>query len=1628
MEIKDIQGNILIDALVTEQAVKVDELMKQYSITLSWVSVTDEQLPLGAYIEHEGVRYSLLALYNPEQSDEATYTYKPVFEHPIMRWQHIPFFFYTYSEGKVISKELDWSLTDNPANFMKAVCDAILNETGEDWSYEISADLPASASQSFSNTDIFSALNAIAGAFETEWWFDYANKIVYLSKAAYGDAVTLEVGQNIGIPSKNQSKGGYYTRFYAFGSTRNIDQSYAGSNVNSIVNRRLTLNPEKYPNGYIDIREGLTESEILVKTLVFDNIYPRSSLTISDVKVRLMWRLDDNSEKVQIGTDSEGNPVYDQYAIWYFKIPELSFSKDMLIEGKALSVHFNSGALNGREFELTYHDTAKEVTTSDGTSIQVEVGDYEINFIEEGTYIIPAITGLVPMEGDAVTLFNIVMPEEYKVSAYEELEQEVRKEIAKQGEDRNNYTFDSNKVAFFESNPNLAVGRNVLYKNGSTTLATRVIRLETQLDYAFEQKITIGNEQIKGTTQTLKEEVVNANQSIDLLAAINENTEAFQQSLQRTQKAVLDSLAKWGDMWVLDPANGAVRTRYNVIADGTIAMKDLGDGGSGEVAQGNLDNLSNVQISNPSNGDVLTYDEANDIWVNKVVKSGLDETELKSYLTTNQYAKLSDIPSLDGYATKQWVLDKNYALASDLTALRTDFDNLNTLLNGNVGGIIDTWNEVVSFLDGYSQSDDLAAILSGMNADIANRVLIEDFEKLEGSVTEIAGYFTNGSANNALKLGGQLPSYYATADALNSVSNRVQKFEDIIDIDKNGDVYIKGTRNFYTEGGTISMFGLSEGDSGEVASVSIKFEGSDDVYSAIGGIITLPAYPSGGVADSVAWSNVTGKPTTLAGYGITDALSVNGGTITGQVYIVMDRPEIDFYKDSGNSVAIMGYRDGFGAWLYNDKSDSYLNVTDSGIGTFNGNTLLHSGNYSTYALPLSGGIMQGNIDITNHRIKLGYSVIEMGGGMLGAYNPNEPITLYWYDTTDWRQIIHEGNIGSQSVNYANSAGNANSVGGYSAANLIQGSVLCSTNITAASAGWYKIASYATTGYEPRGLVDFSIFGTGGSTTPFTVEIKCDLSWSLAQTQIIVSGYNPYRLKARLSRDSNNVYIEVYFTEAISEGLLLRVPYAAYTNGRTNNSWTWSSGALSQVSVSEYTAEAGGASGICVSNQFVGVLVGNALTATKLQTARTIWGQSFDGTGNVSGVLSDVNQVTFDANKTYGIFRGDWYSNSLTRDDLAFYAPKSIFSGNVLIGTTSGIGHSYGRLQVYESSNEWGSIIYTNNSAIMSAHIGGYGMLITSSNNNNGTYLLSVRYNDSSLIGAGLPALFVKDNGNVLIGTVSDTGHKLRVNGDVVIEGVLGIQRVDDSNSWFGIDVQDIQVRYRGYDNSDGFVYHDFFSNDNLVCRIDGVNNQVIAYGTISTQKVNLYNKTSIGTSNGYLSLCSYSNEMCISGVDNDALYINYRPSHNGVAPTSLVWCAGSADSRADFYIGNLVATGTVAMGTLSSSSDARLKDNIELLTDDESLAVLRRLRPSKWNWKSNGALSYGFIAQEVESVASCMVDRMNDEELGQKLYLQYNQLHAFEVGAIQYIDSEVETLKHRVNELENELKQYRICQ
>lgn len=655
IDIKDISGKILLSVSIGESCERVEELMKSDYLQLSWSSEKNDILPVGTYIEYKGEKFSLFEPYVPVQKDELEFTYTPQFQSRIMGWGKVPFFHYTETDGVISHREADWSLTDNPANFMAFVVKALRHETGEVWTYSVDSSLPASTTLSFQSVDLFSALNQIAEAFETEWWVDKAKKVIHLSKASHGTPVTLEVGKNISAPSVTSGKEGYYTRFYAFGSTRNILQDYQGANVNNLVNKRLTLDPSKYPGGYKDIRDGLRAEEIFSKVLIFDDIYPSSKLVISDVRSRLMYSIDEKGDKIQIGT-KDGNPVYDQYAIWYFQIPGFTFnnstySKDnpegMKIPDKNPSVNFQTGALAGREFELHYYDTDKKLVNSDGLTFQAKAGDFEIKFVKENSLTLPMMTGLVPTDGDNIILFNIKMPAEYTASAYIDLEAALDKEIDRLSSDFNNYQFNSNQVEFYHNNPGLSLGRNVTYKNKGYSYSTRVIKLVTKLDYEKDcnQIITVGNEKVKGSIQEIKEEVVSANKNIDLLASINNMTSALQQSYSRTQQLMMDGFASIKNMWKFDPNDpNVIYSPYQVYSQkGVSAYGQSGSGGSGGSGVSSLYMLDDVNptVRDAAVGSIL-YKLTSDEWgafnltsalgtkVDKVAGKGLSSNDFSN--------------------------------------------------------------------------------------------------------------------------------------------------------------------------------------------------------------------------------------------------------------------------------------------------------------------------------------------------------------------------------------------------------------------------------------------------------------------------------------------------------------------------------------------------------------------------------------------------------------------------------------------------------------------------------------------------------------------------------------------------------------------------------------------------------------------------------------------------------------------------------------------------------------------------------------------------------------------------------------------------------------------------------------
>lgn len=568
IDIKDISGKTLFSIQENENTVFVEELMSSDYIRLSWHSDKGESIPVSSYIEYDGEKYRLLETYTPQMENEAEYVYSPKFDSRVIAWgkQIVPVYTYGADGTTVKTREMDWEFTGSPADAMFMVKQAIKNETGEEWTVQLSDSLPATISISSQSASILSVLNSIADECETEWWTDKNTNTLYLSKCVKGDPITLEVGKQVGVPSVTDNSEGYYTRFYAFGSTRNIVQESLEGGAS--VNKRLTLDPVKYPYGYKDIRPGLSQEEVFVKVLYYDKIYPSSKLTISDVRARLRYRVDNEGNRIRIGgTDEE--PVYEQYAIWYFQIGGFTFDSYTIIEGKNPSASFESGQLAGRDFELEYHEKAETVKDgNDVTPFEVKSGDYEIIIDESTGSIIPGLSYIIPQNGDSVILYNIVMPEEYTKSAQDELEEELDKYIAKQEEDNRIYKVSSNPVYFYENKTDLRLGQSVTFVYGGMSVSTRIQSVEKRLDLPCYQDIGLGNKVVKGVIQKLKDDVAYTNQQIDIIKAFNELSVSLTNAYANAQREMIEGFAAIKKLWSLkedDEGNQYAYTKLPIV-------------------------------------------------------------------------------------------------------------------------------------------------------------------------------------------------------------------------------------------------------------------------------------------------------------------------------------------------------------------------------------------------------------------------------------------------------------------------------------------------------------------------------------------------------------------------------------------------------------------------------------------------------------------------------------------------------------------------------------------------------------------------------------------------------------------------------------------------------------------------------------------------------------------------------------------------------------------------------------------------------------------------------------------------------------------------------------------------------
>ena len=381
-------------------------------------------------------------------------------------------------------QEASWSLTaslDVHLGVFLRNLDA-LGETYGEKGYEFSIDSTVenkAVAITYDNTNLIDALSRMAEAWDCEWWV--TENVIHFGRLENGDAVELETGVNAESMTRNESKGTYATRIYAFGSTRNIPENYRPNNnedltVNGVVQKRLML-PADTP--YIDARPGLTEQEVVESVVVFDDIYPRRVGTLSDVKT--VDRAIEDEDGNQTGT----------FKAYQYKDTGLTFDESYIIEGEELRIVFQSGKLNGLDFGVTFNPNNADPAEQLWEIVANE--DYGRRLPDEV---------MKPENGDTYILYGFdikLVSDQYIPTAEQELKAKAEEYVAKTQVDDGTYTVPlySSWVKEDEVNHTFDAGQRIKLKNpayfGTSGRTSRVIGWEMCLDIPYDRPVyTIG--------------------------------------------------------------------------------------------------------------------------------------------------------------------------------------------------------------------------------------------------------------------------------------------------------------------------------------------------------------------------------------------------------------------------------------------------------------------------------------------------------------------------------------------------------------------------------------------------------------------------------------------------------------------------------------------------------------------------------------------------------------------------------------------------------------------------------------------------------------------------------------------------------------------------------------------------------------------------------------------------------------------------------------------------------------------------------------------------------------------------------------------------------------------------------
>ena len=388
-------GETLLDVMPDDNSYRHRAIMGDNSLTLYFSLPQHMEIPVGAYCEHDGERYTLM---HPES----------------LKMHHTRHFEYTVElvaeQGKMsiwkfrntVDGRLRFSLTAKPHEHLQMLVDT-LNRRDSGWTLGACIDSPERV-VNYDHAFCRDALAMIAKEFGTE--YEIVGKRISLGAVEHdrANALPLSYGKGNGFVSgvaRTNSEDSVPTEIlYVQGGERNIDRSkYGASTLHLPVDAAISYDGAHFEGetgydatharryrtdekGFSVQRADRPLSSMAEDSVDLTDIYPSRVGTVAEVI-----------------TANEKNHFYD------FTDPTIPATLDFekcLIAGEKMTVIFQSGMLSGREFEVKYAHAA-----SGKKARRFEIVPQEI----DGQTMPGGV--FVPRSGDKYAVFHCMLPQAY---------------------------------------------------------------------------------------------------------------------------------------------------------------------------------------------------------------------------------------------------------------------------------------------------------------------------------------------------------------------------------------------------------------------------------------------------------------------------------------------------------------------------------------------------------------------------------------------------------------------------------------------------------------------------------------------------------------------------------------------------------------------------------------------------------------------------------------------------------------------------------------------------------------------------------------------------------------------------------------------------------------------------------------------------------------------------------------------------------------------------------------------------------------------------------------------------------------------------------------------------------------